>query len=178
MLSTLPVSSLKSYLDEQFPEGWVQLETETILLHLGIIADSILVDKIGVLKVFSLVPSAFFEDVIFFLHAVEVMNGFSADFDTVPELTSLEVAFALVDAAILLKVEGGVDNLPAFGTGIKAVVKHVLVEDGYSNTVWPFDVVGVPGLGSDMNKHYPEDTDNKVKAIKEYINGMYSKSSS
>jgi len=172
MLGNIPVSVLQTYIDKSLPDGWVDYETETIVMELGVPYSELLGDKINLLRVFKVVPTLFFEDPLFFLHAVDVINNNVADFDHVPSINSLELAYGLVEAAKIVGAES-VEASPSYQLGIRELVKHILKNDGYSEVCWPFDTVGVTGLGP---SDFPEDMIMKRKAIKEYIDGISSKS--
>lgn len=167
MLEQLLVSGVERYLSKVLPEGWENFETETILMELGVPATDLLVDKINLIRVFKAEPTMFYEEPLFFLHACEVFNNQVTDFYTLPHITSLEAALAIVDAARLLGCSE-VEQSPAFGEGVKLVVREILVEDGYSKPVWPFDSVGITDLSEGQTD---ADTAAKERAIKEYIKG-------
>lgn len=168
MLDQLPVSSVKKYISKVLPEGWTNFETETILMELGVPHSDILVDKINIIRIFEAQPTMFYEDPLFFMHACEVFNGNVTDFHTLPHITSLEAALAIVDASRILGCEY-VEQSPAFSEGVRAVIKEILIEDGYSAPVWPFDSVGIHNLSSGATE---TDMANKSRAIKDYIQGM------
>jgi hypothetical protein len=167
MLDMLPVSSVKKYISKMLPQGWENFETETILMELGVMHSDLLVDKINLIRVFEAEPLMFYEDPMFFYHACEVFNGNVTDFYTLPHITSLEAALAIVDASRLLGCEV-VEQSPAFSLGVRLAIREILVEDGYSAPVWPFDVVGITNLSEGATN---EDMANKSRAIKEYIQG-------
>jgi len=165
MLDLLPVSSVKKYLDKILPQGWEAFETETIVMELGVQPSEILIDKINVLRIFSVSPDMFYNDPMFFLHACEVFNNNVADFQTLPHVTSLEAALAIVDASRVLGCHV-VEDSPPFSEGVREVLREILVDDGYSQPIWPFDSVGIVGLSPGAT---PEDMAKKAKAINEYI---------
>lgn len=171
MLEQLPVSSVKKYISKILPEGWEDLETETILLELGLPYTDLLVDKINLLRVFKANPAMFYEEPLFFLHACEVFNNNVTDFYTLPHITSLEAALAIVDAARVMDLDR-VEASPVFSKGVQDTIKEILIEDGYSHPIWPFDVVGITGLSMGNTA---EDLRNKYRAIQEYISGMTGK---
>lgn len=173
MLSQLPISSLKKYLSGILPTGWETFENETLLLELNVPMDVLLVEKLSLIKVLMAKPELFYEDVLFFLHACEVFNNNVTDFGTVPSLTSLEIALAIVDMATFEGVN--VEQSRPFSQGVRLVIKEALVNDGYSHVVWPFDVVGITGLVSGATT---EDMAKKEQAIKEYVSGTYRQSAS
>lgn len=171
MLEQLPVSSVKKYISKVLPENWEELETETILLELGLPYTDLIADKINLIKVFKVQPSLFYEDPLFFLHASEVFNGNVTDFYTLPHITSLEAALAIVDAARLQDLDS-VEASPKFEFGVRELIREILIDDGYSKPIWPFDIVGIVGLSQGAT---PEDMDNKNKAIKQYLEAMIGK---
>jgi hypothetical protein len=167
MLDQLLVSGVERYLSKNLPEGWQNFETETILMELGVPHSDLLVDKINLIRVFKAEPTMFYEEPLFFLHACEVFNGHVTDFHTLPHITSLEAALAIVDAARMLGCSE-VEQSPAFSDNVKLIVREILVEDGYSVPVWPFDSVGITDLSEGQTE---ADTAAKARAIKEYIKG-------
>lgn len=171
MLTSLPVSSLKKYLSGILPLGWEHYETETILMELKSEYNPLLAEKINLIKVLMIKPELFYTDAIFFLHACEVFNNQETDFTTLPSVTSLEAAFAIVDMARCQDITP--EQSMAFELGVRLAVKDILIEDGYSQAIWPFDLVGITGLAPGATT---EDMANKEKAIKEYVSGTYSKS--
>jgi hypothetical protein len=168
MLEQLPVSSVKNYISKVLPPQWEELETETILMELGLPYTDLIADKINLIKVFYAQPTLFYDDPLFFMHATEVFNNNSTDFDTLPHITSLEAALSIVDAGKVLGLHV-VEDSPPFSRGVRELVREILVDDGYSNPVWPFDVVGIQGLSPGATS---EDMNNRVKAINEYIKSM------
>ena len=173
MLGNIPVSTLKSFVEKTLPIGWENFEIETIIMELGVPYTELLADKINLIRVFNVEPRLFFDDPLFFLHAVDVINNNVADFESVPSVNSLETAYAIVEAAKLCGANS-VEDSHAYGLGIRELVKHILKDDGYSEVCWPFDTVGITGL---TKSDFPEDMVLKRRAIKEYIDGISSKSS-
>ena len=171
MISNLPLSSIKKYLTGILPVGWEHFETESIILELNVPPSELLFEKINVIKALMIKPELFYEDVLFFLHACEVFNGQVTDFNTVPSITSLEAALAIVDMATFDGVN--VEQSRPFGKGVRLAVTEILKDDGYSHTVWPFDVVGVTGLTAGAET---SDMAKKEQAIKDYISGTYNQS--
>lgn len=168
----IDIYTLKVLFDKKLGSGtWEGLESETLALELNLPVTSLLLDEISVLKIIVVNPSLFFQDPIFMVYATEVINGTSADFDYIPHITSLEIAYAIFEVALVLGVQ--LNDLPMFGTGPKILIKNVLVNEGYSVPVPPFDVVGMGQLTPGQTE---QDTADKEKAIKEYINAIRDKS--
>lgn len=164
------VSTLYKYINSKLEKGWENYEVETLLLELKIPPSDLLIDKLNLIKVIASNPELFYTDFLFFLHACEVFNGQVADFTTVPHVTSLEAAFAIVDMANLQGKK--VEESEPYKLGVILTIKHILIEDGYSYPVWPFNSVGITGLSEGATT---QDMTNKERAIKEYISGTYSK---
>ena len=159
-------STLKITLDKYLGTGqWKDLEPETIISVLGLEYSALLHDKVSLMKAIEVLPHLFFEDTMFMLHATDVLNDEVADFDYVPHITSLELAFAIVEMALILGKD--LNELPSFGPGATTVVRDVLIREGYSKVLHPFTVVGVGELHEGQTE---EDTANKQKALEEYIN--------
>lgn len=165
----LPISVIKKILDKKLGEGsWHEYETETLILELDLPYSELLHDKVSVLKVIENVPKIFFDDIIFLIYAAEVMNNTPADFSHLPHITSLELAFAITEIGRVFELETHL--LPEFTAGPRAFIKGVLVEEGYSVVLPPFDIVGVGELEKGQE---PGDTTDKAKAIEDYIHAMY-----
>lgn len=165
MIDQILVSSLSRYLDKILPVEWPHFETETILLELGVEANDLLIDKINLIKVFRANDTLFYEDPMFFMYSCEIFNNNVADFDTLPHITSLEAALAIIDASRLLGLDT-VEESHRFSEGVRMIVREILVDDGYSFPVWPFDSVGIADLSEGATK---EDMANKSRAIREYV---------
>lgn len=155
-----PLSKVMSFLDDKGIEDWKDLEVETLLLEAGITPSDISVDKIGVAKVVRSNPALFYEDVMFFLHATDVINNQVADFSTVPLPSSLEIAFSIFDMS---KCTEGHD----FSVGVKKVIQHILKEEGYHKSISPFPFVEL------VEGTHPSDMKDKETAVKMYILSMY-----
>ena len=165
----LPISVIKKVLDKNLGEGsWKDYETETLLLELGLPYSDLLYDKLSVLKVIEHKPNLFFEEPSFLLYSTEVINNTPADFDYLPHINSLEMAFAITEMSAILGME--LHSLPAFETGPKMVIRDILLNEGYSEVLPPFDIVGIGELPKGQT---PEDTTNKAKAIEDYIHASY-----
>lgn len=165
MLERLPISYINSYVTKTLGEGWEDYEVETVLVELGLKYSPLVADEINVIKLFRQNPNMFYEDPYFFLHACDVINGNVADFDTVPHITSLEAAYAIVEASHLLGL-ASVEESPKFEEPVQMLIREILINDGYSQAVWPFDSVGITGLSEGATE---EDMAKKSRAIKEYI---------
>ena len=165
----IPISVIKKILDKKLGEGsWHEYEPETLITELDLPYSELLHDKVSVVKVIESVPRIFFDDILFLIYATEVINDTPADFASVPHITSLELAFAITEIGRLFEVEHHM--LPDFTAGPRAFIRGVLVDEGYSATIPPFDVVGVGELEKGQE---PQDTADKAKAIEDYIHGMY-----
>lgn len=144
--------------------AWENLELETISLELGFVFDDLLRDKINLLQILNANPLIYYNDVLFFLHTVNVTNDNITDFQTIPLPSSLEIAYAHTE---LSKLYSGHE----YGSGVKKTVQYILTLEGYSEPVWPFNEMGLKP--EDFHKgQEPQDTKNKEEAIKRYIQGM------
>lgn len=166
-----PLSALSSDLFSLFGRDipWWQFEVDTLLLESGISISDISREKLNLLKVIYSDESLFYSNFLFFLHAVEVLNNNLTDFDHLPAPTSLEVAFAIVDMANILKVP--LDESPVFSEEVRLTVHTILTNEGYSFPVGPFSIVGTPSLTPGQTK---EDTADKLKAINKYVSSISS----
>lgn len=173
MIESIRVPSLYRYLNAAIPD-WEQYEVETLLSELKVSYSELLVDKIEVARIFKVKPTLFYEDLIFFLHACDVINDNVADFGFVPHINSLEAAKGIIEAFMLLGgTEDTLNNSHPFSEGVRETIKVILIDDGYSYPVWPFDVVGITGLTPGA---WEIDMKNKAEAIRKYVNGSTSKS--
>lgn len=163
------LTKLKKEIKEKLPPEWTNLEVETILMQLGLEGSLLNRDSINVLKILTIRPELYFEDIIFFMYSSVVMNNEEVDFGTVSMPTSLEIALAVHQVADLLEVP--LHSVPKFSQGVIEVVKYVLVNEGYSEVLPPFDVFGVTGLTEGQTA---KDTLDKKKAIELYVSAMYS----
>lgn len=165
-LATAPLSVLKKALDDRFKDSevpWHTLQLETISMEVGEVFSDLLKDKLAVLGLLLLDSRLFYEDVMFFLHAVHVINNSTSDFNVVPIPTSLEVAFAVASVHELVPGE--------FSEAIKITAVHILTQEGYSEVLPPFDFIGVKK--EDLVPGQTEqDTKNKIKAIALYLKDM------
>ena len=171
-MTSVLVSALKKVLDSHsWEEGvvWTTLEPETIILELNFEDSPLLRDKIGVIRVLEESPDLFFDDLLFFSHAVTVMNNEVTDFETIVLPTSLEVALGVVEMSIILHEKPY--ELPVFSEGIRSLVKYILVNEGYSKPIFPFNIFGVGKLTEGQTE---QDTLDKERAIKTYVTAMYS----
>ena len=129
------LSRIQKNLVDMFGEKWYNHETEAISLELGVLFTHLLLDKIEVLKLLSK-TSLFYEDVLFFSHAVSVINNSVADFDTFPVPTSLELAYGIFEAALIAPTK-----VKPFYSAITEFIKHILQEEGYSEVLFPFNKI-------------------------------------
>lgn len=166
---TSPVSVLKAHLDKTFGAvPWWNYETETLVLESGIPTSELLVEKVELLRVIMHRPELFYQNFMFFLHAVEVFNHHVTDFEFVPNPTSLEMAFAIVDMSRIFNHTP--DESPPFSLEVRMCIERCLIEEGYSVPVFPFSIVGITGLHEGQ---LPKDTLNKEKAIAQYVQHSY-----
>lgn len=162
-----PLSHIKSNLDRLFGEGqWCDWEIETISFELKLVLDELTRDKISLLQAMGKNPDLFFNDIIFFLHAVEVMNNKVADFESFPVPNSLEIAYAIEEAKVI-----GVNatSLADTKSDIVEALAYLLVEEGYSEPVSPFGFIPKGFLSHGQT---PDDTEAKKEAIELYIEHM------
>ena len=130
----------------------------------------IFVNSINVLKILLQNQDLFFTDPVFFMYSTEVLANEPVDFEVVSLPNSLEVAFAILEMTKILGLNS-YHELPVFKHGVVKVIKYILVNEGYSSIVEPFDVVGITDLA--QGQHLT-DTLDKKKAIVKYVSAMYS----
>lgn len=162
-----PLSHIKQNLDRLFGEGvWYDWELETISFELKLVLDELTRDKISIIQAIGKDPDLFFNDIIFFLHAVEVMNNKIADFESFPVPNSLEIAYAIEESKVL-----GVNatSLADPNSDIVEALAYLLTEEGYSVPVPPFMFLPPSFLTPGQT---PEDSEAKKRAIELYIEHM------
>lgn len=158
-----PISKLKLLFDKVFGKNeWLDLEPETIIMSLDLPFSDLLHDKVYLLKILCSDAGIFYEDFAFALYAIEVINNRVADFSSIPSVTSLELAFAIVEVPL---VTGGV---PDYSNLIPAL-SYILREEGYSKPVAPFSFIPESNLEAGQTD---KDISDKEMAIKLYIHNM------
>ena len=160
-----PLDHIYSNLNRLFgTDIWLDWEIETIALELKMPLDDLTQDKIKLLQVLKLRPELFFEDMMFFLYSVEVINNIVADFDYVPMPTSLELAYALFEIEKLSGKKPTSEDKALIDT-----IVYFLREEGYSHPIPPFDFIPANRLELGQTE---EDTEAKKQAITAYIKHM------
>lgn len=160
-----PVSTIVRNLDRMYGRNvWPKYELETLSLDMGFAFPELLQDKLNVLQLVIQHPEMYFNDVLFYLHAVNVINNNVSDFDTFPFPSSLEIAYAHSEVK---KIFGNKE----YGNPIIKTVIYILKLEGYSVPVEPFSEIGIKK--EDLVEGQTEqDTKNKEIAIKKYIETM------
>lgn len=144
------------------PKVWAEYDLETISLELGIVMDELLRDKITLLQILEQDHELFYNDVLFFLHASEVINNKIADFEALPFPSSLEIAYAIFKIGKLYPDE--------FAYSVKKAITYILKDEGYSKPVGIFkNIAFTDELEAGQEK---SDSSDKARAIEEYIKGM------
>lgn len=161
------VSELKRYLDTNYGDAWPEFEPETIISELetqaGVVWDEVLNDKVELLRCIETTPDLVFDDALFFLHAVDVLNGDKAQFTHIPMPTSLELAWAIEE---LKEIFGEAKKILPLSSPIKHVVTYILKHEGYRvPTEYFIDYVSTNELVGGL-----EETQ-KSKALGLYIEG-------
>lgn len=164
-MALAPVSAIARNLDRMYgKDKWPSYELETLSLDMGFVFDELIQDKLNLLQICAQNPNAYFGDVLFFLHSVAVINNNVADFDTFPFPSSLEIAYAHTEMRKLFPTQ-------EYSSGVIKTITYILNLEGYSKPVWPFEEMGVKA--SDLHEgQTEEDTKNKEKAVKTYIEHM------
>lgn len=161
------LSRLRDQLIARYGEEWHDMEPETISLDLGVILDPVSLQGVQVLRTIHQYPELFLEDPMYFLNFCETANNHILDESHMPSVTSLELAWALVELKRLLP-EGSesVDSSEM----IRKVCKYILREEGYSEPVPPF--TGFLKSDDFYDGQTPDATANKAKGIRLYIAAM------
>lgn len=158
----LTLSKLDAILVRSIGPTWYEYEDETISIQLRLAFTPLLVDKVNLLRILHLRPEMFYEEFLFFVHAVEVCNNHVSNFEFLPIPTSLEIAFAVDEIGRIVSGE--------FSDGIKTAVTRMLKEEGFSEAPGPLALVSFEDRlveGQDR-----EDIDAKYSAVTEYVNSM------
>jgi len=158
-------SDLKNFLDSRFSDVWMEYEPETITAELekiGTIHSPELTDKIELLISLEKNPGLI-DDGLFFLHAVDVLNGNRANFDYLPHPVSLELAWAIEE---LKKIFGEAAPLLLHSHAIKSVITYLLIHEGFKS---PTKYLREYAYPSELSG---EDEPDKEKAITLYLKGM------
>ena len=168
-MSNIPVSILKKSLDNKLgKDSWKDYEAETLLLATELPFSSLLLDKLNALNVIENKPQAFFEDVMFLVYCTAVMNNEAVNFSHLPHITSLELAFAIEEMSKILELD--LHQLPQFSPATAMYTRDILINEGYSEVLPPFDIVGVGKLPQGQ---LPQDTADKRRALEEYLHASY-----
>lgn len=160
------LSRLLTQLRNKYGNDWVELEPETISLDLGVVLDPISLQGIQVLQSIAHNEELFLEDPMYFLTFCEAANNQVVDETFVPHVTSLELAWAIVELKRIILNGEDVDTSEM----IRKVCKYMLREEGYSEPVPPFTRF----LKSDdfYSGQSAQDITNKAKAVRMYIAAM------
>lgn len=165
-MSIAPLHVIQRNLDRIFGKGqWWNLQLETISMELGIVFDDLIKDKLSLLQIINQVPRLFYTDVLFFLHAVTVLNHNITDFESFPLPSSLEMAYAYEEMKHF--APGDV----TFSNGIKKTIAYILNLEGYSEPVTPFSNMGIRSEDLTQGQE-PSDTKAKAVAVQKYIEAM------
>lgn len=164
-----PLDHIKVVLNKVFKgNAWKDWEIETISDSLNITFDELTRDKIQVLQILEKQPDIFLNNVDFFLHATEVINNKVTDFEYVPMPTTLELAYSLYEGQ---KLTGFKPHTIKPNSDIVDAVSYLLIEDGYSEPIYPFEFIPKERLTPGQTS---ADTSAKATAINNYINHMES----
>lgn len=166
-LSATPISKLKVAFDNTFgKDNWFDLEVETITMTMDLEFSDLLHDKIYVLKIICGNPKLFYEDLAFTLYSTDVINNKSAEFDSIPSITSLELAYAIVE---MNRVVSSLGQAPTYNTSFIKAVTYILRGEGFSKVIPPFQFIPRGALKEGQTD---KDSLNKETAIKMYISKM------
>lgn len=148
---------------------WVSFEPETISMHLGVKLDDLTFDKIEVLRTLLVSPGVQ-DNSSFILYSTEVVNNNVADFDRLPAVTSLDLAYYITSLQDLALASKGAFAFKAT-TALIETTKYTLTEEGYSSAVAPFTFLPEGILVAGQTQ---QDTVDKSKALADYIEHMRS----
>lgn len=158
---------IKTMLDKDYGDMWPDLETETLIHDLeskGLAYTTGLTDLVEILKCIEVKPDLLFDDVLFFLHSVDAINGNAVHFDFIPVPTSLELAWAVYQIELVL---GDVKKILPLSGPIKTAVTYILKGEGFTSSTAFFKDYVLP------NEFPAESAEpDKEKAIELYIKGM------
>lgn len=158
---------LKEYFEKTFDgDDWKDFEPESLILELALdINENVPVEtikKVLLLKNLEEDPDRFYEDPLFALHAIEILNGTShTSVSDIPSVTSLELAYAVNLIGSMYPREATL--------ALERLCEFVLREDGFTYAPWPFSFVDDESLPETESK---SDMKNKEKAIRAYLRLM------
>lgn len=158
---------LKSYFEKVFDgDDWKDFEAESLLLELALDVQDVIpieaIKKVMLLKALEDEPDRFYEDPVFALHAIEIVNGTShTSKEDLPAVSSLELAYAVNLIGSMYPHESTVM--------LERLCEFILNNDGFTYAPWPFTFVDDDNLPetesvTDMKK--------KEKAIRAYLRLM------
>ena len=148
-------------------DTWALLQPETIMIELDCY-EPILIEKLRVLQVLVGGVMAAISKPEFLFWMAAVANGEFAEFERIQIPSSLELAWALVEAKRIsaLFKESWTPSIE-----LKTVVEYVLNEDGFSTAPPPFEFLG-PEFVLLKPGQTEQDSLLKAKAIKGYVDYM------
>lgn len=184
-LATTSLVRIARYLDKRFneeptespaiaPGQWVTFELETITDDLmdgsGLPLPDLLSEKIEILQTLWANPEFFYTNIIGFIAVCDVVNGVPHDFETLVLPNSLEMTGAIVEVKDVFhdwKI-----TEPQFSEAMKEGIAKLLIEDGFSQPVAPFEFVPESLFDKTPSKI---DMDAKSKAIQIYMTHLAAK---
>lgn len=160
------IKYLRNKIQEEFDVPLSELEVETIVLEFaeaGSEVDEVLLAKVRLLKVLEEDPDRAYQDPLFLVHAVEILNDTKPEVisEDVPVVTSLELAHAV---KMLLSMYP-TDDFDV----LRSVSEYVLNSEGFTTAPFPFTFVEDSVLGDTSNK---QDAKDKAKGIRAYLRLM------
>lgn len=165
-ISNAKLSDLQALFDKRYgARGWEDWEPESIMLDFES-TDSLLYEKIFVLKCLNKALNSVVSLPEFLLWTVSVCNNEPPQFETLNIPTSLELAWAIEE----IKKIGNLTGQPFKPTSeLSDVVGYMLNLEGFSTPVYPFEFVSEKFFKSGQT---PEDIKMKAQAIGSYIKHM------
>ena len=155
------LETLVKTLETWYPKVWPHVDVTTMVTsHQDEIELSpLLLDKFILSQALAEDRERFYDEVLFFLYSTSIINNEGLDLSQVPFLTSLEIAYSIVEVGRVFPLKEG------YSIDVQAYTEEVLHEDGYRSRPWPFGFLEDPRL---QGKEEPD----KAKAIRLYIEYM------
>lgn len=157
---------LRNYFTKLFDgDDWKDFEVESLLLELstdfGGTVPIETIKKVMLLKALEDTPERFYDDPLFALHAIEIVNNTSQVSQDLPQVTSLELAYGVNLIGEMYPQEAT--------QALRKTCEYILKDEGYTTAPAPFTFVDSDNLPKTESK---ADMKNKEKAIRAYLRLM------
>lgn len=161
---------LRNHLASLFGPGWNEFEIEIWVSEFAPSSVTpLLIAKLRLLRAMEEDPDRFYDDIIFMMHAIDILNGDmpDSDLDVLPQITSLELVYGLLHMMELYPPSKEVSLEAA-----RTLARLTLEDDGFDFIPKGLDGVLKPG---DLQEHeftVASDRKNKQQALDTYLKLM------